>query len=627
MFVHYNQTKGNSKAYEYCALSESVREPGKSYPERKLVISLGKFSLPEEKWRLFASLFEQRVRPKSHPVQVALFDPDPEVTALVEDYYKIYVKKFGEQPMPIKHPEKEEDQPLHHRFRRQPIQVEMGPARSLGCELVAHKFWRQVGLDGILQELGFSSYERAISQQMVAARLIEPGAEAASWEWIRQSSTLRELTGEEKTGHNQFYQIADRLLEHSADIEARLYSHIRTLFQPATTLCLFDLTNTYFEGSYPTSTIAKFGKSKEKRSDCKLVSLAVAVDDNQFPMYSRIYSGSQSEPQTLPQVLDDLEDRQKKNGILETCKMILVMDKGIASKDNCRLIRERGHDYVIAYRGNAVERYASEFAQPREGFQTIPKRAGGTVDVRKIMEEDGTCSVLCVSNDRKKKEDSIDGSRENKIELCLLAVKESIQKGRLKNRDQVMMKLGRIQEKYSSLFQYYTIKVISDERGQCSDLKWKCSQEMEQKRERNGNYVLNTTLTHLEASEIWYHYTSLTKVEGAFRDLKSNLGFRPVHHHSQKRVEGHLFVSVMAYTLLNMIEKSMVRHGDKSTWSTIKRRLRSHTRAVVKVNRGEEWSEQLVSGQPSKEQRAIYEKLGVDNPLIDRELKRSRKKE
>ncbi|MDP3114175.1 MAG: IS1634 family transposase, partial [Candidatus Cloacimonadaceae bacterium] len=213
--------------------------------------------------------------------------------------------------------------------------------RSVGAELLTLHFWKTLKLDQILQECSFSEKEIELAKIVILGRLLSPGSERQTLKWFNEESSLSEFLRIVKPGLKKdvLYRIADRILEQKPGIERRLRDNLKSLHSLIDQVYLYDLTNTYFESSKRNSEICKRGKSKEKRDDCPLVTLALVVDQNGFPVYSRIYSGNQSEPKTLKDILHEIYD-DKEDLLDRLARPSVIMDRGIATKENLAYLRK-----------------------------------------------------------------------------------------------------------------------------------------------------------------------------------------------------------------------------------------------------------------------------------------------
>jgi len=217
--------------------------------------------------------------------------------------------------------------------------LETSVFRSLGPELIAHTYWERLGFDPLLHECGLTLTEQGLAKTVIIGRLIAPTSDLATWNWLRNQTALLELlpVNLSVTGKGAVYEINDTLLIHKSKLETSLRKRETELFPGETTLFLYDLTNTYFEGSGTANDLAKRGKSKEKRNDCPLVTMALVVDERGFPLHSQIYGGNQSEPETLSEIVKRLYE-QNESDLFGTIRPTIVMDRGIATKDNIQLL-------------------------------------------------------------------------------------------------------------------------------------------------------------------------------------------------------------------------------------------------------------------------------------------------
>lgn len=387
---------------------------------------------------------------------------------------------------------------------------------------------------------------------------------------------------------------------------------------------LYDLTNTYFEGSAFNNELANRGKSKEKRSDCPLVTLALVVDDAGFPIFSQIYGGNQSEPETL----EDILKRLKVDASLELVdsQPMIVMDRGIATKDNLALIKESEFPYIVVERRAVEKEYVDEFKNAKETFKCITNNKGKkktpsvdvaeSVYVKKIPIDKGS-RVLCLSEGREKKEKAMDTLKETRFLHDLGRLKSSVETGTIQLVEKVGIRIGRLKERYPTIARYYDIHLeLSENEDKVKSIAYEKKATREQRSVLTGCYVIETSNEALSANEVWRLYTTLTKIEAAFKSLKSDLGVRPVYHQLADRTKGHLFIAVLAYHLLISIEYQLREKGDHRNWSTVKEQLSTHQRStVIMTDEDDQIHHIRVSGTKEKSHNEIYELLEVKDPL------------
>ncbi len=293
-YVTYN--KKTDTRYITHRLVEAIQtEKG---PRQRIIMHLGTLLLPKSEWRHLAKVLESRLAG-----QVSLFEEEfPAIAAAADRAFEHF--RFIQSERQERSAQKE---------NRELVQVDVqsigaGYSRSLGPELVASSFWDRLDFDQILTSSGFDVKELSLAKAVILARLLAPDSDYGTWRWLGQRTALAEMLPVDLTtvGKDAFYEIADDLYSRKEQLEKSLRDREVTLFSIDATLFLFDLTNAYFEGSCLKNDLAERGKSKEKRSDCPLVTLALVVDQLGFPVFSQIYSGNQSEPKTLTDILDEL---------------------------------------------------------------------------------------------------------------------------------------------------------------------------------------------------------------------------------------------------------------------------------------------------------------------------------
>ncbi|MCP4750870.1 MAG: IS1634 family transposase [Proteobacteria bacterium] len=455
-------------------------------------------------------------------------------------------------------------------------------------------------------------------------RLIKPGSDLSTWNWLVSQTALVELTEAPlaKVGKHGVYSIADRLLEHKNEIENHLLQREKVLFPNRKSLYLLDLTNFYMEGQCAGNDLAFQGKSKEKRSDCPLVSLALIVDSEGFPVVSRVYEGNVSEPSTLKEILCEMGCLEK-NGQMElpNCRPTLVMDRGIATSDNLTLIRENCFPYIIIERSPRHKEYTDVFANYTETFRRIGGKGRKDVWVLKVDGPDeDTCRILCVSEGREAKEKAIAEGWIHRAAADLKQFQTSIRKGSIKKIDKVHQRLGRIKGRYAGFGKRFAAHfVLADDGKTAEDLIWEKTETDAVDDESGllyGCYVIETSYAEKQADDIWRLYMTLTRVESAFRSLKTDLGTRPIYHQIANRTKGHLFISVLAYHLLINIEYRLSQRGDNRGWKTIRDVLRTHQRTTI-VLLDEDGNIHHIrhSGQVEPQHRDIYNNLTIKNML------------
>ena len=484
--------------------------------------------------------------------------------------------------------------------------LEMSRPRSVGAEHVTVQALRFLGLDVKLKELGFNGPQAAAAIGTIIGRCCQPGSELATHEWLRERSGLGELIDYDFTNLSLYglYQVSDQLLKKKDAIEEHLFARERSLFSLRETITLYDLTNTYFEGQSKANAFAAHGHSKEKRSDCPLVTLGLVLDSSGFPRRSHVYAGNVSEPITLAKMLHGLEAGQTS----AWQKPTVVMDAGIATEDNFAWLREHGYPYLVVSR-----KRHREFDE--ESSVIVKKDDECTVRVQKVFDEASQETLLyCHSSQREKKDQAIDDRVTNRMEEALQKLADGLQKKRsLKKYDKVMVAIGRLRQKYSRASKQFTISVTKDEiSGNATKITWQQKAVENSTDSYPGVYCLRTSHADWDESLLWNTYTMLTDLEAVFRSLKSELGLRPIHHQITDRVAGHLFITVLAYHLVHSIRFRLKQQKFHSSWSSIRKLLSTQSRVTVSMQcKNGSTVHVRKSTRPEPRQQEIYSVLGI----------------
>src|SRR6056297_2304517 len=605
MYIRQVKTRHpkTNKVYTKLKLVESYRtEKG---PRQRTIMNLGAVDIPREQWKELAYCLEMKLSGQKRWV------------ASDEDVEKLADALLARQLLKSEKEARRQKRVEQARMMRVDVHsMTTIQTRALGAEIVADKIWKQLGFDKLLNQIGFTRRQQALAKIVIIGRLIEPGSEWNLYQWFKKRSALGELLDKDMAdvGKDGFYEITDELLAYKEAIEKTLYQNETRTFSSGDRVFLYDLTNTYFEGQCRTNELAHRGHSKEKRSDCPLVTLALVVDQDGFVVMSQIYRGNQGEPATLKEILNRLE--ADKPPILAPVKPVMIMDRGIATKENLALLTERGYPYTVIERRGTHREHVSDF-DDLSTFEQIGQ-ADERVYLKKTETDTGT-RVLCCSYKRRQKEESMDQKKETRFLQTLRSIQRQINNSRLKRKDKVWERIGRAKQKYPTIWKYYEIDVRLDEKEKdVVALSWqKKAAQHQQRRQLAGCYVIESTLTALDAKQIWQLYMTLTNVEGAFRDLKSQLGLRPVYHQKATRTAGQLFVGVLAYHLLNAIEPQLKRSGDHRSWQSIKKELSTYVRTTIAFNdaRGDLYHLRM-SSTPEANHSAIFKALDV--PLFNK---------
>lgn len=494
----------------------------------------------------------------------------------------------------------------------EPDQVQVEQAREAGPVHVGLQLWRQLGINQILQEAGLSSRACRLTEVMTLNRLICPSSEHAMPDWIRRTA-LGDILQEDfsELEDEALYRNLDRLHPNRERIERELAEREKTIFNLKDTVYLYDLTSTYFEGQARANPQAKRGYSRDKRPDCKQVVVGLVLDRDGFPKAHEIFDGNRQDRTTVKEMLDSLEKRTgRKPG------STVVVDRGMAYEENLKQIRDHGYHYLVAGRQSERNAWLAEFEQ-EEGWEEAmrtpsprnPFQKKTRVEIKRQQKGD-IVYLLCRSEGREEKDRAIREKQEAKLIADLHRFQQRVAQGRLKKESKIQRAIGRLLERYPRVARYYEISYDAIQKN----VSWnELADRKATAQKLDGSYVLKTDRQDLTADEIWRTYILLTRVEGAFRDIKSPLMERPIFHHLQNRTQTHIFLCVLAYHLLAAIEHRFLQAGVHTSWGTIRDQLRTHqviTIVLPEDHRGRVLKIRKAT-TPEPEHRQIYATLRI----------------
>jgi len=431
--------------------------------------------------------------------------------------------------------------------------------RSVGVEAAGLAAMNWLGIDQILRDLGFNGAQRAAVAGSLIGRMAAPGSELSTWRWLRERSALGDLLDVdfETMPLIRLYRTSDLLVRHRDKIEAALFGRIQDLFGLPLTVTLYDLTNTYFEGAATGNIKAARGRSKEKRTDCPLVTLGLVLDGSGFVRRSKMFAGNVGEATTLAEMLA---------GLTAPKGALVIMDAGIATAANVAWLIEQGYRYLV------VSRERTRQFDPDQAISTLTA-SNETVRLQRVPSEDGAeVRLYCHSEGRESKETAITDRFVTRFETGLTTLAAGLAKphGQKKLAD-IQRRIGRLIEKSRGIGQHYEITVTPDETGtRAASITWVKVPREGSLLTHPGVYCLRSNETTWDAATLWHSYTMLTDLEAVFRGLKSELGLRPVFHHKTDRTEGHLFITVLAYQLVQAIRRKLEAAGKPLSWTRLR---------------------------------------------------------
>lgn len=605
MFIRRTTIKSrkNGEPYYTYRLVESVRT--KQGVRQRTLINLGKhFNFDRELWPDIAGRIKEIISPQKH---LSRLSPDLESVA------QSYAAQIIQGRNRADENGEENFSPDYHNVDTNTL--ELTRPRSVGIEHVACNALKKLRFGTKMKELGLNKHQLNAAIGTIVGRIVNPGSELSTYYWLQNRTGLGELTGYdyETMKLARMYNASDMLLAHKKELERHLYEQERSLFEFDETITLYDLTNTYFEGSGKLNTLGAYGRSKEKRSDCPLVTLGLVLDSSGFPKRSEVFSGNVSEPGTLEEMIKGLEEPKKQTKqmrLLKQKKSTIIMDAGIATEDNIAWLKEKDYPYIVVSR-----KRHREFDDDKSVL--VKKESNCTVKVCKVMnKETDEVELYCHSTMKEKKEKAIYSLFATRFEEALNKLESGLhKKGCVKKYDKVIEKLGRLKQRYSKASKNYKIVVKNDKKtGNAVEITYEHKQLPDSSDSYPGVYCLRTNQKTWNESTIWRTYTMLTDLESVFRSLKSELGLRPVFHQKTKRISGHLFITLLAYHLIHTIRYQLKKEGIDLSWSALRRQLRGQDRITVSMKcKDGETVHIRKSTRPEPRQHIIYDALELSH--------------
>ena len=573
MFIRQTRTanKATGEAYFTHRLVRGERIAGKV--RQITVLNLGRhFDIKQDDWPLLCRRIEQLMQPQACLLELPC-------AAIIERAAQRTVGQLiARAPQPTDEgsmatPEMADGQMVLHPVDVREVEIDslqLTQPRSVGVEHVALHAITQLGLVEKLTALGINGVMRAAILGNLVGRMAQPASELATRGWLQSHSALGELLDVDYGGmsHMALYRASDLLMRHRAVIEEQVFGTVQTLFSLDTTITLYDLTNTYFEGAAAANTKARHGRSKEKRSDCPLLTLGLVLDSSGFVRRSRTFAGNVAESKTLEEML---------TGLAAPPGALVIMDAGIATEANLAWLVEHGYRYLVVRRAGA--------RQFDEAQAVSLETAGGeTVRLQKEVSEDGReVRLYCHSAGREAKETAMMAQMRQRFEVGLLKIAAGIDKPRGEKRhDKLLERIGRLKQKSRGASQHYTLTLVTDDSGKrVTALTWEKMPVSGTMATHPGVYCLRSNELSWDAQRLWRTYMMLTDLESVFRSLKSELGLRPVFHSKEDRADGHLFITVLAYQCVQLLRSRLKVAGIDDSWSTLRQSLSIQRRVTA----------------------------------------------
>jgi transposase len=509
MFLRPNHRSKDGKGHTYWSLVETVRTA--DGPRQKTLCYLGELNnSAQARWLRTVEVFNEQ----GEAEQLKLFPS---------------------------HVEPPPDDPQVARVLLNKVRLER--TRQFGSCYLGLELWKRLELDRFFEramdeEVADVLWSR-VASLLAINRLCAPGSELAIEQRWYPSTALDDLLEIEdgKINDTRLYRCLDRILPHKTKLEQHLKDRYGALFGAEFDVLLYDLTSTYVEGAAENNPMMRRGYSRDHRPDCEQMVIALIVNSEGFPFSYETFDGNRADVSTMETILRMVERKYGK------ARRIWVFDRGIVSEENLAAIRKRDGQYLVGTPRSQMKQFEAELLKP-DWTQVRPE-----VEVKKVALPQGEETyILCRTAGRKEKEKAIRNRFSSSMEKALKGLERAIVLGRLKDRNKMERRLGKIQARHPSVNDLYEVSLRATAEG--VRLFWQMKEDCKSWREsREGAYLLRTNLKAESAEQLWSKYMQLTEAEASFRALKSELSIRPLFHQLESRVKAHVMVAFLGYAL------------------------------------------------------------------------------
>ena len=575
MFLRSTNRKKDGKDHRYFSIVENRRVPDGRTVQRT-VLYLGEINDQQQvAWRKTLQVFDEQAQ---RYASMSLFPEDREIPADAVD--SVRVRLSG---------------------------LELRRARTYGSCWLACELWHELGLDEFWRQhlpegCEAVSWEKVL-QLLVVNRLLQPGSEFQLHRQWFDSSAMDELLQANfgVAEKDRLYRCLDRLLEHKQDLFIWLRQKWADLFQADFEVLLYDLTSTYFEGEMEQNPKARRGYSRDGRSDCLQLVIALVVTPDGFPLAYEVMNGNTSDRATLRGFLKQIEDGYGK------ARRVWVMDRGIPTEAILQEMREpeRQTFYLVGTPKGKINQHEKKWLD-------LPwQKVRDAVEV-KLYEHEGELYVLAKSQGRQAKEIALRRKRLARLLRKLRAMRKS-----LPQRDQLLLRIGAARKEAGRAFGFVKIRLPHrDEEVTRETLSFQVEKlKLKRAQQRDGHYLLRSNLTGEDPAVLWARYVQLTQIESVFRSLKSELGIRPIYHQLEHRADAHVLIAFLAYCLQVTLKNRLMIHAPGLTPAAVLEKLATIQLVEVWIPMVDgRWLVMPRHTQPEKDVQAVLDHLHISLP-------------
>jgi len=605
----------------YYRLVESYRDANNKVCHRTILNAGYLDGLNADQLNLVQKILTVKATNHNKPLFELSYTDDPIVIHYVDKFYKRMVD------------EKRIDVLIENRENKPPKEgkdlhtidinsIRNKDVREIGAEWLSCQAMGQLQIAPFLEQQGWNGDDIKLAQSHIISRAVYPASELETTRWIKENSAVCEVTGCDikKVTKDQLYRISKKLYAEKDALEQHLSLRTNELFDIEDKIMLYDLTNTYFEGRKEGSKLAKYGRSKEKRGDAKLVVLALVVNPEGFIKYSSVLEGNVADPKTLEGMINKLRIKTSSSAK----RALVVIDAGIATDDNLAMIKEKGYDYLCVSRSGLKNHNVETGATT----VTVTDNKNQKIELCRVKSDRDADFYLKVESQSKElKERSMNEQFRSRFEAGLQKIADSLtKKGGIKQEDKVYERIGRLKQKYPSIQRYFDIEIevredvglkrknkgdgaAQEKKRIATSIKWAVKEGVDINA-RSGVYFLRTSLDGESEAILWQFYNIIREIEATFRVLKTDLDLRPIYHKNDDSTMAHLHLGLLAYWLVNTVRYQLKKEGINSGWKEIIRTMNTQ-KAVTTLAQNNHDQVIMVRrcSEPGQSARKIYDTL------------------
>ncbi len=495
----------------------------------------------------------------------------------------------------------------------QPRKVRTERIRDFGGAWLGLKLYEMLGLDAYFREAIAAGREAVgwshILKVLIISRFYSPSSELHLAEHVYEDSAFEDLLGvsARQINDDRLYRALDVALPLKDGLQQHLKQRLGELFDIEYDLFLYDVTSTYFEGTYDGSALAQYGYSRDSRSDCKQVCIGLVVTKEGLPLGYELFCGNRHDSTTVDEIVGTMEKRYGK------ADRIWVMDRGMVSEDNIELLQSEGRRYIIGTPKSSLRKFEQHFVE--KDWQEV--REGVEVKICPSPDSTREVFILCRSRDRAEKERAMHERFVKRIETGIQRLHNSCERSGGKDiTGKIERRIGRLLEKNSRAAAVFDITTEYNEGLQKTVIEVKKREEFVQWASLSeGYYLLRSNITDWQPQQLWEAYIHLTDAEDSFRIQKSDLKIRPIWHQKDERIQAHIFISYLSFVLWKTLAQLCKSKGLGTQPRKVLEEIKQIKLAdvILATSQGREIRLRTIA-RPEKPTQLLLHKLGLHLP-------------